>query len=151
MITDLILYDFDYVESWLEEAGRVEFAHKVPGCFPAGYQSSMPETVKDRLTDYADNDAPGVVPQPTMMDLKIRDQVERWIEATKYRNHQKVMKFRMLIDPRNDRIIMSWRRIARRMHINDKTAKRWYELGLSEIVGQLNTGKLSPIIKGEVQ
>lgn len=145
------LIDFEYVEAKLESAGRTMMMLHVPGCWPAGYRSCNPEVVRDfaDMIGVPHDDSPQKMRASTAQVTEY-EEVMGWIQSlAEYCKQRKMIYVARAVCHAMPRKVMtgkrvnSWRAIGRRFGgVDHKTAKSWYEEGVSIIVRQINEKKL---------
>ena len=132
--------DSVYVEARLLEAGRTLFALRVPGTWPGGYKSGMPEVVRDVVEayGYTEADAPPATPSPRR--IAEMEQALSWIRLIPADRFvlRRVVGARMLCRPNQERPLLSWRRIGERVGASHIAVRGWHAIGISIIVGALN-------------
>ncbi len=139
------LYDAELVMARLADAGRTLMALWVRGVRPAGYGSGMPEyghDVEDLRDQMPDLDK---VDQPASREVTEMDRVLEWVRLipdTKV-HWRRVVGLRMLVNPRTDRPVMSWKRIATELRSEPKMVENVWYAGVDLIVVGLN----QPIIR----
>ena len=134
-------YDADYVEAHLIEAGKSFLRLSAHGTKPSMGRLSLFDFMVLKASE-AYPDAEPDLPRQSNNCAQIThmDNVWEWVLCLPDRQVRKVILLRMLVDPYTDRHHYTWRKIGRRMRCNHKTAKSWYQIGLSQIVGRLNSG-----------
>lgn len=134
------LYDAQLVIDTLADAGKTLVALWVRGVRPAGYGSGMPEyghdeeDLKDQMPD------PDKIAQPNASQVTQMDKVLEWVKLIpeSKASWRRVLGYRMLTDPRTDRPLMRWERIALEVKADKAACKRIYEAGVDLIVVELN-------------
>lgn len=133
-------YDAETVIGALSDAGRTLMALRVRNLRPAGYGSGMPEygheeeDLVDQLPDAEKID------EPSAREVTHMDTVLAWIRLIpeSKRDWRRVIGYRMLINPRTDKPVMSWKKIALQMKSDAKLCETVYHAGVDEIVRELN-------------
>lgn len=132
------------VKRRIEEAGRT--ALMLPGgqIGPTGYKSCWPDYVRrfeDMVGVLHRNKRTKLMATPRQIDEY--DEVEIWLAGLKRHCDRKkiphvsrAVGYGMLRRP-SGRRVYSWRKVAKKLHCNHKTARVWYESGIDIITKQL--------------
>lgn len=134
-------WTFDLVVTRLAEAGCTLLRLRVTGVRPAGFRSSMPRYVADLEDEACADTMPGLRPsQPTAGEVTRMDQALEWVSMVPpdMVAHRRIVHARCMTNWATGRPVYSWRAIARKLHIDNKTAKAWHDLAVSMIVLRLN-------------
>lgn len=139
------LFDAELVISRLQDAGRTLMALWVHGVRPAGYGSGMPEyghdeeDMRDQLPD------PDKIDQPGARAVSDMDRVLEWVRLIpdSKLHWRRVVGYRMLTNPRTDKPVMSWKRIALELRSEPKMCETVFAAGVDYIVVELNKPLIS--------
>ena len=133
-------YDADLVIARLATAGRTMLALHVPGCWPAGYRSSMPEVVRGYWETY--NQVPNRlrVAAPSPAEIRDMEQALSWVRLIPEDRvvYRKLVLLRMLQRPHLDKPIHSFEAIGAMLGISPTALRNYYKDAISIIVGRLN-------------
>ena len=120
------------VEAALYRAGRALLALDVGTVWPSGFRSSMPEMLREAIVAYGHVRATFRVSPPSSSEISAMDQACSWLGLLPGDKHgvilRRVVGARMLVDPRTDRPLYSWRRLGAAIgcsHVHAKTL--WLE------------------------
>lgn len=144
------IIDTVYAAAVMESAGQTLSMLHVPGCWPAGFRSCMP----DYMQEFSDLIGVSIEPTPAKMQATIKQVNELetafgWMVSLgsycRGRQTLYVAKTVAMAFPRHPdtgRQKISWRKMSARFGCSDKTVKSWYEDGIKIIV-RLHNAKIA--------
>lgn len=142
--------DAALVKAKMESAGVTLMMMHVPGCWPAGYKSCVPEVVRDfaDMIGVKPDTKPPMI-RPSSRQVSELEDVMSWVvdlaQHCKDRNMTYVARTIVYALPRRvstGKRINSWRGIAEKFdRVSHHTVQSWYEQGISIIVRQQNEKK----------
>ncbi len=146
------LYDAELVMARLADAGRTLMALWVRGVRPAGYGSGMPEyghdpeDLRDQIPD------PEKIDPPSAREVSDMDRVLAWLKLIpdSKLHWRRVVGYRMLVNPRTGKRVMSFKTIAFRLNSGEAMCERVYYAGVDLIVRTLNEPAVLAAARGVV-
>lgn len=134
------IHDAASVEARLADAGRTLLALRVSGVRPAGTKSSMPEVIRSFDESYGWQTEDLRPSQPSPRDISAMDQALSWIALIPQERYvlRRIVGARCLTNPRTDRPLFSWRKIADTVGASHMAVKAWHSQGIDVIVAALN-------------
>lgn len=136
----------------LEAAGGAMLGLRVRGVRPAGYGSGMPDPLQDASDAYGWTEEDMPIPRPSAAAITAMDEAFGWIalipldEAPAPGNRhrargnaliRRLVGARAFVDPRSDRNLFPWRRLATTLHCSPETARQWHGRGIDMIFAAL--------------
>ena len=88
--------DLDKLTWLLKDAAQTLRSLKVRGCFPAGYQSAMPDVVHDFMDAYGWEAATVTRTQPSNAEIDRMDAVLPWFHLVMQPRHRKILMAHVL-------------------------------------------------------
>ena len=131
----------DVVGERLFEAGCTLAALPAHGLKPGGVRVAWPEMLENADLDWinAEPDDDLRPPRPSSAAITRMDEALSWIGliGDDRQNWRKVICLRLIVHPISHRYRWTWRKIARRLHIDHHTAKSWHELAVADIARKI--------------
>lgn len=124
-----------YIEANLYEAGKAFMRLSAHGTKPHLRASPLFEFLVHTVHEAYNYNHP--TPPRQYNTTKQTSHMEAWEEFALMipEGHiRRVVLMRMLVWPENDKHVWSWRKIGKRLKINDKTAKSYWEEGVRKIL-----------------
>ena len=123
------------VRASLRQAMRTLQALRVPGLWPAGYRSGMPDVLRD-IEDMRWVDAgEGPRPQPGPQAVARMDRMLAWVRLIPEGRPEvrRAVALRSLNHPLSEKEILGWRRIGELLGCSHTQAGRWFDQGIDHI------------------
>lgn len=126
----------------LEQAGATLLALRGSSPFPAQFRSAMPEPIQDAMEAYGYTEEQARPSVPSSREISRMDAAYQWLSMIP--EHRRVIRrcvaIRSLVDPLNDRHVISWRRLGILVRADHHAVERWWSQGIATIVGTLRQG-----------
>jgi hypothetical protein len=134
----------DMIIARLEDAGRVFLA--LPDRGPSlGVRTGHPDVVHEVVEAYGYGEIRTRVPVPSSIRITRMEMAFGWVALIPNEQHKlrRIVLWRMLVHPLNDRHMRSWRVIGRDMGIDHNTAQRWHDRAICIIATELRARSIS--------
>lgn len=124
----------EQVGDWLEEAAFTLAALPATGLRPAGARSGWPDIVRD-MEDIGWLESDLLPPRPSSDEITRLDQVLAWVQvfSAAERNYRTVINMRLIVHPISGVHRWNWRKIAKKLGVDYKTAQSWHSVGIEVI------------------
>ncbi len=145
----------ELVIALLEEAGATLLSLPSSGCAPAGFRTAWPDFVQAAVEAYGYQDARVRPPRPTAAAISDMDRAFELVQLipADRRVARRIVLMRALVHPRSERLdphVWSWRRLAKVISADPRSAQAWHAGAIQQIVRRLQAPGLCAAAGGRL-